>query len=158
MSYIISREHTIFLCSWFCFVLLKHSKERPWDPLPEVSTIRPQSTLLSKYHGSTLTSCAAGWCWNNKSSAILRGSKMISPNTLTGLHEEDEWEKWGRQYILCVNIHIHIYTFFFQELPFYNMCFGCTHFLYGNSWLNTVGLQCTTNLESHIRVWKKAGS
>lgn len=57
---------------------------------------------------------------------------------------------WAILYI-CIYIFLLLlfifFIFFFQELPLSNMCFGCTHFLHGNSCQNTVGLQCTTNLE-----------
>lgn len=35
----------------------------------------------------------------------------------------------------------------FFELPFFTMCFSCTHFLHGNSCQNIVGLQHTAKLE-----------
>lgn len=48
---------------------------------------------------SALTSCAARWCWNNKSSAIFSGPRVVSLNTLLAWQDctsrpggrEQEW-------------------------------------------------------------------
>lgn len=48
---------------------------------------------------SALTSCAARWCWNNKSSAILSGPRMVSLNTLSAWQDctsrPGGWEQEG---------------------------------------------------------------
>lgn len=84
-------------------------KERRWDPLPEVSTIRPQSTPLSKYHGSVLTSCSAGLSWGFMTDLSTR-----SDRTAWSLREDDR-EKG------CWAI---LFFFFFscQKLPFFPVC------------------------------------